>query len=137
MDEADRSPRPPLNLMGEGVLFYLAAIAGSSLPLCGHHWTRLALALNLNALSAIRVQGHGASTPFGTVLDIIAHFDAKRHFAEIWRHSVGYPIQQGVKVLSLCRHSRIATQANSLLIDDQSGLCHAQNSEKMSSEQFL
>ena len=129
--------RPPLNLMGEGILFYLAAIAWSSPPLCGHHWTRLALALNLNALSAIRVQGHGASTPFGTVLDIIAHFDAKRHFAEIWWNSVGYPIQQGAKILSLYRHSRIATQANSPLIDDQSGLCHAQNSEKMSSEQFL
>ena len=90
-----------------------------------------------NALSAIRMQGHGASTPFGTVLDIIGHFDAKRHFAEIWRHSVGYTIQQGGKVLSLYRHSRIATQANSPLIDDQSGLCHAQKSGKMSSEQFL
>ena len=137
MDEADRSPRPPPNLMGEGVLFYLAAIAGSSLPLCGHHWTRLALALNLNVLSAIRVQGHGASTPFGTVLDIIAHFDAKRHFAEIWWNSVGYPIQQGAKILSLYRHSRIATQANSPLIDDQSGFVPCAKNRKMSSEQFL
>ena len=123
--------------MGEGVLFYLAAIAGSSLPLCGHHWTRLALALNLNALSAIRVQGHGASTPFGTVLDIIAHFDAKRHFAEIWRHPVGYPIQQDGKILSLYRHPRIATQANSPLIDDQSGFVPCAKDRKMSSEQFL
>ena len=137
MDEADRSPHPPLNLMGEGVLFYLAAIAGSSLPLCGHHWTRLALALNLNALSAIRVQGHGASTPFGTVLDIIAHFDAKRHFAEIWWNSIGYPIQQGAKILSLYRHYRIATQANSPLIDDQSGFVPCAKDRKMSSEQLL